>query len=115
MPGSFITDRQHEDYMKFRSHHRQSIAAAKTGFSPGTGSRIDLDPRPPSQKKRERGYGGGKPDPLAGLWEEEIVPLLDAEPKLRPITVLEEMQRRHPDQDLTSARRTLERRIRAWC
>ena len=114
MPGRFITDRQHEDYMTLRQHHTQKIAAAKAGFSVSTGARIERDPRPPSQKRRERRHGGGKPDPLAGLWNEEIVPLIEATPGLRPIAVLEEMQYRHPDRDLSSARRTLERRMRLW-
>jgi len=114
MPGRFITDRQHEDYMTLRPYHSRKTAAAKAGFSPSTGARIDHDPRSPSRKKRERGHGGGKPDPLAGLWDEEIIPLLAATPGLRPISVLEEMQRRHPDRDLSAARRTLERRMRSW-
>lgn len=114
MPDRFITDRQHEDYMTLRPHHSQKIAAAKAGFSASTGARIDRDPRPPSEKKRHRGHAGGKPDPLAGLWDEEILPLLMATPGLRPIAVLEEMERRHPDRDLAGARRTLERRMRTW-
>lgn len=114
MPGRFITDRQHEDYMTLRPHHSQKIAAAKAGFSTSTGGRIDRDPRPPSEKRRARRHAGGKPDPLIGLWDEEIVPLLVATPALRPIAVLEEMERRHPERDLAGARRTLERRMRAW-
>jgi len=114
MPGRFITDRQHEDYMTLRRHHTQKIAAAKAGFSASTGARIDHDPRPPSRKRRERRHAGGKPDPLTGLWDEEIVPLLEAKPGLRPIAVLEEMEHRHPERDLASARRTLERRMRTW-
>ena len=100
--------------MTLRRRHTQKIAAAKAGFSASTGARIDRDPRPPSEKKRERRHAGGKPDPLAGLWEEEILPLLMAMPGLRPIAVLEEMQRRHPERELGAARRTLERRMRAW-
>ena len=100
--------------MTLRPRHTQKIAAAKAGFSASTGARIDRDPRPPSEKKRERRHAGGKPDPLAGLWEEEILPLLMAMPGLRPIAVLEEMQRRHPERELGAARRTLERRMRAW-
>ena len=114
MPDRFITDRQHEDYMTLRPHHTQKIAAAKAGFSASTGARIDRDPRPPSEKKRDRRHAGGKPDPLAGLWDEEILPLLVATPALRPFAVLEEIERRHPDRDLAGARRTLERRMRAW-
>ena len=33
---------------------------------------------------------------------------------VRPVTLLEEMQRRHPDRDWDRLRRTLERRVRAW-
>ena len=36
-------------------------------------------------------------------------------PGVRPVTVLEEMQRSHPDRDWHRLRRTLERRVRAWC
>ena len=114
MPGRFITDRQHEDYMKLRTQYTQNIASAKAGFSQSTASRIDRDPRPPSQKKRERSHGGGKPDPLGDLWDQDILPLLEATPGLRPVTVFEEMKRRYPDRDWGSMRRTLERRIRAW-
>jgi hypothetical protein len=41
--------------------------------------------------------------------------MLEANPGLRPITLLEEMQRRHPDHDWDRLRRSLERRVRAWC
>lgn len=57
--------------------------------------------------------GAGKPDPLAGLWEEEILPLLEQTPGLRPVTVLEQIQLRHPDRDLNVARRTLAAALRA--
>jgi hypothetical protein len=50
---------------------------------------------------------------LASLWEAEIVPMLAATPGLRPITLFEEMRRRHPDLS-EGIRRTLERRIRTW-
>ena len=54
-------------------------------------------------------------DPLGGLWESDILPLLVTRPGVRPVTVLDEMQRRHPDRDWDRLRRTLERRVRAWC
>lgn len=114
MPGRPITDQQHRLYMTLRQKHPQTTAAAMAGFSPSTGHRAEKDPRLPSERGRDRRHGGGKPDPLAGLWEEEIVPLLRATPGLKPITVLEEMQRRRPELDLMPARRTLERRMRLW-
>lgn len=114
MPGRPINDQQHRLYMTLRQKHPQTTAAAMAGFSASTGHRAEKDPRPPSERTRDRRHGGGKPDPLAGLWEEEIVPLLRATPGLKPITVLEEMQRRRPERDLMPARRTLERRMRLW-
>src|SRR3954469_17743752 len=44
----------------------------------------------------------------------QIRPMIEAHPSLRPIAVLEEMQRRHPDHDWDRLRRSLERRVRAW-
>ena len=40
--------------------------------------------------------------------------MLEAHPGLRPVALLEEMQRRHPDHDWDRLRRSLERRVRAW-
>jgi hypothetical protein len=97
--------------MSFRSSHDVPAAAAKAGFSTATGYRIEDDPRLPSQKKAPRGRR--RPDPLAEIWEAEIVPILKAAPGIRAVAVLEEMRRRHPDLH-PNVRRTLERRIRAW-
>jgi hypothetical protein len=115
VPGRPATDQQMRMYMKFRHHDCQGIAAAKTGISERTGRRIERDPRLPSQKAAERPLRRQVADPLGGLWETDIVPLLAARPGLRPVTVLEEMQRRHPECDWDRLRRTLERRVRAWC
>ncbi len=93
-----------------RTHSRQ-IASAKAGFSPSTGARLDADSRLPSHKQPPRGRR--RPDPLAEVWEAEIVPMLQAEPGLRPVAILGEMQRRHPGFP-ADVRRTLERRVRLW-
>jgi transposase InsO family protein len=98
-------------YMKLRHSNTIPIAAAKAGFSPSTASRIDKDPRLPSQKKVPRGRR--RPDPLAPVWDSEIVPLLQAAPSLRPVALFEEIVRRHPELGF-GIRRTLERRVRAW-
>ena len=82
--------------MRLRTDHPQMIAAAKAGLSVATARRIDLDPRPASAKKQRRIYRT-RPDPLGGLWDEEILPLLTAAPGLRPITLFDELARRHPD------------------
>ena len=78
VPGTHITDQQARLYMDLRRSHSRQIAAAKAGFSTSTGARLDADPRMPSQKQTRRGRR--RPDPLAPVWETEIVPLLEASP-----------------------------------
>jgi hypothetical protein len=97
--------------MKSRQSHAPAIAAAKAGFSTTTAYRIEADPRLPSQKTTPRGRR--RPDPLAGVWEGEIVPMLEAAPGVRAVAVFEEICRRHPDLAV-GVRRTLERRVARW-
>jgi hypothetical protein len=111
LPGRHVTDHQMRLFMKFRQNDTVSVAAAKAGFSPATGYRIAADPQLPSHGQAPRGRR--RPDPLAAIFEAEIVPLLAASPGLRAIAIFEEMQRRHPELD-SGVRRTMERRIRAW-
>ena len=97
--------------MKSRHTNVPAIAAAKAGFSTATAYRIEADPRLPSQKYKPRGRR--RPDPLASVWEGEIVPMLQAAPGIRVVAIFEEICRRHP-QLATGVRRTLERRIAQW-
>lgn len=97
--------------MKSRQSHTPTVAAAASGFSRATGYRITADPRLPSQKKAPRGRR--RPDPLADVWESEVVPMLQAAPRLRAVAVFDELKRRCPELD-EGVRRTLERRIRKW-
>ena len=97
--------------MTHRKKDRPALAGAKAGFSTATAYRIEADPGRPSQKRKPRGRR--RPDPLAGIFEEEIVPLLEASPGLRAVAVYEEMMRRRPDLS-PGVRRTIERRVRAW-
>jgi len=97
--------------MKFRRSDTPAAAAAKASFSTATAYRIENDPGRPSQKTTTRGRR--RPDPLAGIFEEEVVPMLQASPQLRPVALFEELRRRHP-QLASGVRRTLERRVRAW-
>lgn len=111
MPGRHVTDHQMRLFMKHRATVPVPLAAARAGFSAATGYRIEQDPRPPSEKRspRER----RRPDPLAEVFDAEVVPMLEASPGLRPVAVLEELLRRRPDLG-AGIRRTLERRIRQW-
>ena len=97
--------------MTFHQTKPVPIAAAKAGISTSSGYRLIADSRLPSQKKVPRSRR--RSDPLTGLWETEIVPMLEAGPSLRAVAVFDEMRRRHPDLS-EGVRRTLERRIRQW-
>jgi len=97
--------------MKFRDTDAPPVAAAKASFSAATGYRFEQDRRLPSQTTTVRDRR--RPDPLADIFDAEVVPMLLAAPGLRPVALFEEMQRRHPDL-ASGVRRTLERRIRSW-
>ena len=97
--------------MTYRKKDRPAVAAAKAGFSKSTAHRIEADPRLPSEKRKPRGRR--RPDPLAGIFDEEIVPILERTPQVRAVVLYEEMMRRHPELN-PGVRRTLERRVRAW-
>jgi hypothetical protein len=112
VPGRHVTRQQMRLFMKFRHNHLQRITAANAGFNERTARRIEthrhLAPQPGAIRTRQG------PDPFDGLWDSEIRPMLEAHPGLRPVALLEEMQRRHPDHDWDRLRRSLERRVRAW-
>jgi hypothetical protein len=97
--------------MKSRQIHSVAVAAAQAGISMATAYRIETDPRLPSQKTMPRGRR--RPDPLANVWESEIVPMIEAAPGVRAVAIFEEISRRHVDLP-TGVRRTLERRVARW-
>src|SRR5437660_7941611 len=111
LPGRHITDSQTRLYMSFRQAETPTVAAAKAGFSAATAYRIEQDPRLRSQKRSPRGRR--RQDPLAAVWDCEVVPLLKSVPGLRPVAIFDEIRRRHPEIG-AGVRRTLERRIRSW-
>ena len=113
MPSRPVTDQQVQRFMHYRQQLPQAIAAAKAGMSERTARKFERDPKLPSQRKAPR-HWRTRPDPLAGLWDEVVVPMLEANPGLRAVTIFEELQDscgadRVPD----AVRRTLERRVRS--
>ena len=97
--------------MTLKKTHTIETAAAKAGFSRATGYRLAADPSLPSRKAAPRGRR--RPDPLADIFETEVVPILEDSPEIRPVGVFQELMQRHPDLD-PGVRRTLERRIHGW-
>ena len=100
---------------KYKQHHlklSQVASAAKAGISERSARRIEHREALPSQ--REERTWRTRADPLAPLWDSEIVPLLETDGALNAVTLLEELQRRYPGDYGTSMLRTLQRRVRQW-
>ena len=96
---------------KRRVCSRQEVAAAAAGISVSSAHRIDagrLQPNAANPCTRRR------PDPLAAVWEPLLLPLLERHPALTPTTLLEHLQEQKSDQDWTSVKRTLQRRVQQW-
>jgi len=112
LPGKKITDHQ---VQKYKHHHlklSQAAAAAKAGISERSARRIEHSEALPSQ--REKRTWRTRTDPLAPVWDSEVVPLLEADGALNAVTLLEELQRRYPGAYGTANLRTLQRRVRQW-
>ena len=92
----------------------QQGAAAASGMSVRT-ARTWQRGRLPSEKKGKRRWRT-RPDPFAGVWAEEVEPLLrsDVEGALKATTILEWLDERHPGRFSVSQLRTLQRRLRDW-
>lgn len=86
--------------MKHRQTDKPAIAAAKASISTASAYRLEKDSRLPSQKKGARGQH--RPDPLADIFDSDVVPMLKAAPGLRALAVIEEMMPRHPKLGLAS-------------
>lgn len=112
MPGKKITDHQVQKYKEHRKKLTQLAAAAKAGVSERSARRIERSDALPSQTP-PRSWRT-RPDPLANVWDSEIVPLLQSDAQLGAVTLLEELERRHPGDFDASVLRTLQRRIRQW-
>jgi hypothetical protein len=112
MPGKKITDHQVHKYKQHRNKLGQVAAAAKAGISERTARRIDHSQALPSQRPLRSWRT--REDPLAAAWDSQVVPLLQVDAELNAVTLLEELQRRHPGQYGASVLRTLQRRMRQW-
>jgi hypothetical protein len=112
MPGKRITDHQVHKYKQHRNQQSQVAAAAKAGISERSARRIEVAQSLPSQRPGRNWRT--REDPLSAVWDSEVIPLLQTDARLNAVTLLEELQRRHPGQWDTSVLRTLQRRMRLW-
>ena len=111
MPGRHVTDHQMRLFMKHRMTDPSPWPPPAPGSAPppATAWRRTRDRR----RRSARRASGGGPIPLADVFDADVVPMLEASPGLRPVAILEELLRRHPELG-AGIRRTLERRIRQW-
>lgn len=90
----------------------QQTAAAKADISVRSGRRIEKGEHQP-QKERRHDWRT-RPDPLAGVWESELEPMLCRQPKLQPMTLFTHLQQQYPGKYGHSILRTLQRRVNQW-
>ena len=114
MPGQHITDEQRRKFMKLITEEKLTAetAAAKSGFGRTTGFAIKKELKTEA-KKEKKPRGRRRPDPLEGIWDSQVLPVLQNSPGIRASAVFYELLRSNP-QLSPGVRRTLERRIRAW-
>jgi transposase InsO family protein len=89
----------------------QETAAAKGGISERSGRRIEKGERPSIPKER---HWRTREDPLDAIWESELVPLLEKEPRLTGLTLWEYLEDEHAGQFPYQVLRTLQRRVKHW-
>ncbi len=113
MSGKPINQQQVKLYMSCKKQPKQTqlTAATKAGFSERTARRIDKGEH--QTKHHPRNYTTRK-DPLNGLFESLLVPLLEKNPALQPITLLDELETHTPDTFDHTHLRTLQRRVKRW-
>lgn len=112
MPGQHITNQQEKLYMQHRQQGAsQETAAAKAGISTRSGRRIEKTGTPRHQSERD---WRTREDPLAAVWNTELVILLEREPSLTGTTLLEYLEEHYPGHYDQKILRTLQRRIKQW-
>lgn len=113
MKGKAINSEQVRVYMQTRKDgKRQITSAAKAGVSERTGRRIEKGELQLGSKRKR--YWRTRVDPFAAVWDSEVIPLLQKNHKLTPITLFEKLQKDHPGEYQDSKLRTFQRRVSAW-
>jgi len=112
MPGQKINQRQIGLYMKHRKEGKsQIVASTKSGFCERSARNIEH--RDWKEAHHER-HWKTREDPFEGVWEEDLVPKLEENPRLQAITLLEYLQDKYEGRFPNKQLRTLQRRVREW-
>ena len=104
-----------ERYMAKRANGlSQQIAADAVGISVRSAQRIDRgDHQSQNQPQRSRSWRT-RADPLADVWQSELLPMLEKAPQLEPQTLLLHLEKIRPDEEWFRRKRTLQRRVEQW-
>ncbi len=89
-----------------------TASARMTEMSEKTARKYRDDERLPSERKAARNYRT-RVDPFEGVWD-EVQERLEAEPRLKAITLFDWLQETDPGRFPDSTRRTFERRVGEW-
>jgi hypothetical protein len=89
----------------------RQTAAAQAGISDRTARRIEAGTHCP-QRGRPRDWKT-RQDPLDGIWEGELKPMLEREARLEAMTLFETLQERYPGR-YDDKLRTVQRRVEQW-
>jgi hypothetical protein len=89
----------------------QTEASTIAGFSERSAQRIEAGDHQPN--RGDVRTGNSSTDPLAGVWENELEPMLRVQPGLQPMTLFEYLQERYPGA-YPQVLRTLQRRVQTW-
>jgi transposase len=99
--------------MKLRRSERSvASAAAKAGMDEKTARKYLRLGKPPSQLQQARSYRT-RADNFAGVWR-ELEELLEREPGLEALTLMEHLCRQYPGKFQMGQLRTLQRRVKRW-
>ena len=92
----------------------QQTSAAMAGMSIRAAQKWQCGPLP-SKAGQER-WWRTRTDPFGGVWEEEILPLLQGEAagRLRATTIIEWLEEKFPGRFSASQLRTMQRRLQDW-
>jgi len=98
--------------MSLRNNSKtQEVAAAQSGISVRSARRIDKGDL--TQEKEQQRWRTRK-DPLVDVWSCDLIPLLEKQPGLTPITLFEWLDDNYPGRYSKSVFRTLQRRVKEW-
>src|SRR5215813_4456359 len=108
-----VTDQQYRRLMKLRRTEKTlASAAAKAGMDEKTARKYGRLGKPPSQLRKARTYRT-RSDRFASVWP-ELEELLEREPGLEALTLMEHLCRQYPGQYEMGQLRTLQRRVKRW-